>query len=84
MEAVDGVDGEGLADAAVQGGGAEALEAVGGGGVELERDAERRGEGGEVAPGLPDGGGRVSDPGEPQRGRAAGRAASAWRNAGHW
>mgnify|MGYP003702523391 CR=1 FL=1 len=58
--------------AAVLGAGAEALEAVGGGGVELERDAERRGEGGEVAPGLPDGGGRVSDAGEPQRGRAAG------------
>jgi len=72
VQPVDSVDSERLADAALERAGAEALEPVGDGGVELERHAQRRGEGGEVAPGLPDGGRGVSHAGEPQGRRAAG------------
>lgn len=84
VEAVDGVDGEGLADAAVQGGGAEALEAVGGGGVELERtrsDAAREARWRPVS--LTAAGG-CPTPVSRSVGGLPGRAASAWRNAGHW
>lgn len=72
VEPVHGVDGERLADAALERGGAEPLEPVGGGGVELERHAQRRREGGEVAPGLPDGGGGVADASQAQRRRTTG------------
>jgi hypothetical protein len=71
-DAVQPVDGERLPDAAVQRSGAQPLEPVRDGGMELERHAQRRGEGREVAPRLADGGGGVADAGEPQRGRAAG------------
>ena len=70
MEAVHGVHGQRLTDAPLQGSGAQPLQLVRHGGVELEWHAQRRGEGGEVAPGLPDRRGRVAHPCQPQRGWA--------------